>query len=150
MSGVTIDLSHILAQGPGVFLVYYRLYNRDGEAVSKTAFDPHDRAVGRIYRNHVTPPHTAGAIRRCIAKVEENPRYICGTLYPDSFDKLTIPENVHLSLFSSRGGLGISVDAAVVLVEQERREGMFNRPIQCMVFMDRASVCMLKLAYEHS
>ncbi|KAJ7089536.1 hypothetical protein C8R44DRAFT_892231 [Mycena epipterygia] len=119
--------------------LYYRLHNRDGETVSKTAFDPDDRAVGRIDRIHVTPPHTAYAIRRCIAKVEGNPRYIYGTLYPDSSNTMAIPDDAHLSLLSSRGGLGISTNSAVVLVEQERREGVFNRPMRCMVFMDRAS-----------
>ncbi|KAJ7141774.1 hypothetical protein C8R43DRAFT_1200798 [Mycena crocata] len=124
--------------------LYYRLYTRTGEAVSKTAFDPNDRALGRVDRSHIPPPHSAVAIRRCIAKAEEDARYICGLLLEHNFATVPIAENapVHLSRHSSRSGrplLGASERNAVVLVEQERREGLFNRPVACMVSMDRGS-----------
>ncbi|KAJ7639936.1 hypothetical protein B0H17DRAFT_1149152 [Mycena rosella] len=90
-------------------------------------------------RNHITPPHTAAAIRRCIAKVEGNARLICGVLYPDNSGSMPIPENAWVSLAPNRGALGMSSNTPVVLVEQERRAGVFNRPAQCMVSMDRAS-----------
>ncbi|KAJ7469334.1 hypothetical protein B0H11DRAFT_2238394 [Mycena galericulata] len=120
--------------------LYYRLYSCGGETPSKTAFDPHDPALGRVDRNHVTPPHTASSIRRCIAKVEENPRYICGELYPDNANSTAIPDGLYVSLAAAQGrGLGMSPSTAVVLVEQERREGVFNRPTKCVVSGDRGS-----------
>ncbi|KAJ6579967.1 hypothetical protein DFH09DRAFT_323934 [Mycena vulgaris] len=119
--------------------LYYRLYTRGGETASKTAFDPHDRALGRIDRNHITPPHTVAAIRRSIAKVEENARFICGALYADNSTSVPFLDNAPVSLAPGRSGLGMSASRPVVLVEQERREGVFNRPVQCMISMDRSS-----------
>ncbi|KAJ6626712.1 hypothetical protein B0H10DRAFT_1998230 [Mycena sp. CBHHK59/15] len=120
--------------------LYYRLYTRGGETASKTSFDRQDKSLGKVDRNHITPPHTAAAIRRCIAKAEENSRYICGVLYPDNSSNTSIPDGVYVALSPGAMGLGMSPRTPVVLVEQERREGVFNRSVQCMVSMDRTSI----------
>jgi hypothetical protein len=128
--------------------VYYRLYTRGGETISRRAFDPRDRAVGRLDVNHITPPHTAAALRRCIAKIEDNPRYICGTLYTNNSSNVAIPDGAYIPALSSptAARLGTSERNPLVLVEQERRQGVFNRPLQCMVSVDRRSVQTSKLS----
>ena len=50
-------------------LVYYRIYAEDGAILSKTPA-PGDPFLGRIQARYVPPPHTAKAVKRSIAKVE--------------------------------------------------------------------------------
>ena len=54
------------------FAVYYRVYvsKRDGEEKAKTSFDKSDISLGRINTLFIAPPHTAGSLKACIAKVE--------------------------------------------------------------------------------
>jgi hypothetical protein len=51
-------------------LVYYRIYAVDGAIPSKTPVTPGDPFLGRINAVSVPPPHTANAVKRSIAKVE--------------------------------------------------------------------------------
>jgi hypothetical protein len=51
-------------------LVYYRIYAEDGAIPSKTPVAPGDPFLGRIKARSVPPPHTAKAVKRSIAKVE--------------------------------------------------------------------------------
>ena len=51
-------------------LVYYRIYAEDGAIPSKTPVTPGDPFLGRIKALSVPPPHTARAVKRTIAKVE--------------------------------------------------------------------------------
>ena len=54
------------------FAVYYRVYSSEGkgEEKAKTSFDESDISLGRINTLFITPPHTAGSLKACIAKVE--------------------------------------------------------------------------------
>ena len=54
------------------FAVYYRVYlsDREGEEKAKTSFDESDLSIGRINTLFIAPPHTAGSLKACIAKVE--------------------------------------------------------------------------------
>ena len=54
------------------FAVYYRVYlsEREGEEKAKTSFDESDISLGRINTLFIAPPHTAGSLKTCIAKVE--------------------------------------------------------------------------------
>jgi hypothetical protein len=53
------------------FAVYYRVYSSEGgDKKAKTSFDESDISLGRINALLVTPPHTAGSLKACIAKVE--------------------------------------------------------------------------------
>ena len=54
------------------FAVYYRVYlsEREGEEKAKTSFDESDISLGRINTLLIAPPHTAGSLKACIAKVE--------------------------------------------------------------------------------
>ena len=53
------------------FAVYYRVYSSEGgDKKAKTSFDENDISLGRINTLLIAPPHTAGSLKACIAKVE--------------------------------------------------------------------------------
>ena len=54
------------------FAVYYRVYSSEGkrDEKAKTSFDESDISLGRINTLFIAPPHTAGSLKACIAKVE--------------------------------------------------------------------------------
>ena len=54
------------------FTVYYRVYlsGGKGDKKAKTSFDESDNSLGRINTLFIAPPHTAGSLKACIAKVE--------------------------------------------------------------------------------
>ena len=54
------------------FEVYYRIYSSEGKGEEKvtTSFDESDISLGRINTLLIAPPHTAGSLKACIAKVE--------------------------------------------------------------------------------
>ena len=55
-----------------IIAVYYRVYSSEGkgEEKAKTSFDESDISLGRINALFIAPPHTAGSLKACIAKVE--------------------------------------------------------------------------------
>ena len=55
------------------FTVYYRVYlsGGKGDKKAKTSFDESDVSLGRINSLFIAPPHTAGSLKACIAKVED-------------------------------------------------------------------------------
>ena len=50
--------------------MYYRLYDDDGEAVSKTSFDENDSSLGRIDIFTTPPPHTVASLKKRLIHVE--------------------------------------------------------------------------------
>ena len=50
--------------------MYYRLYDDDGEAVSKTSFDESDSSLGRIDIFTIPPPHLVVSLKDCLTHVE--------------------------------------------------------------------------------
>ena len=50
--------------------VYYRIYDDDGEAVSKTLFDESDSSLGRIDIFATPPPHTVASLKDRLTHVE--------------------------------------------------------------------------------
>ncbi|KIK02378.1 hypothetical protein K443DRAFT_677620 [Laccaria amethystina LaAM-08-1] len=50
--------------------VYYRVYSSEGDEKAKTSFDETDSSLGRINTLFIAPPHNAGSLKACIAKVE--------------------------------------------------------------------------------
>ena len=52
--------------------MYYRVYSSEGEGEekAKTSFDESDISLGRINTLFISPPHTVGSLKACIAKVE--------------------------------------------------------------------------------
>ncbi|KIJ95559.1 hypothetical protein K443DRAFT_11279 [Laccaria amethystina LaAM-08-1] len=51
--------------------VYYRLYDDDGGAVSKTTFGENNATLGRVNTLSVPPPHTVSSLKNCIIKSED-------------------------------------------------------------------------------
>ncbi|EDR03969.1 uncharacterized protein LACBIDRAFT_330868 [Laccaria bicolor S238N-H82] len=51
---------------------YYRVYLSEGKGdeKAKTSFDESDLSLGRINTLFIAPPHTAGSLKACIAKLE--------------------------------------------------------------------------------
>ena len=50
--------------------MYYRIYDDDGEAVSKTSFDESDSALGRIDIFTIPPLHTVASLKDRLIDVE--------------------------------------------------------------------------------
>ena len=50
--------------------MYYRFYDDDGEAVSKTSFDKSNSSLGRIDIFTIPPPHTVASLKNCLIHVE--------------------------------------------------------------------------------
>jgi hypothetical protein len=50
--------------------VYYRVYDEDCGAVSKTSFDEDDPSLGRVNTLSVPPPHTVSCLKNFIIRSE--------------------------------------------------------------------------------
>ena len=76
MIPISITASLVDASYPNTalisFEVYYRVYSSEGkgEEKAKTSFKGSDISLGRINTVFIVPPHTAGSLKACIAKVE--------------------------------------------------------------------------------
>ena len=53
-----------------MLLVYYHVYNEEGEVNSKTAFDKSNTCLGRVDTLSVAPPYTVSSLKSRIAKAE--------------------------------------------------------------------------------
>jgi hypothetical protein len=51
-------------------LVHYRVYEENGEVVSKTSFDENDSSLGRINILSIPPPHAVASLKARLAKAE--------------------------------------------------------------------------------
>ncbi|KAJ7083546.1 hypothetical protein C8R44DRAFT_822348 [Mycena epipterygia] len=109
--------------------LYYNLFTRVGEDPSKVSFNPNEPALGRIEKNHVSPPHMPEAIKRCIAKTEGKPIYAYGELYQDIAADTAMANGYRVAVIPD-DSFGSTVDKPMVLVQPERREGLYNRPIK--------------------
>ena len=50
--------------------MYYRVYDDDGEIVSKTSFDEDNLSLGRVNTLSVPPPYTVSSLKNCVIKCE--------------------------------------------------------------------------------
>ena len=50
--------------------MYYRIYDDDGGAASKTSFDEKDLYLGRVSTLSVPPSHTVSCLKNCIIMSE--------------------------------------------------------------------------------
>ena len=72
MNNVMVQLYYVLSEnGLIIFLVYYRLYDDEGEIVSKTSFDENNSSLGRVNTLSVPPPHTVSSLKNCIIISED-------------------------------------------------------------------------------
>ena len=61
----------VIRKGSYNFLVYYRVYDDEGEIVSKTSFDENNSSLGRVNTLSVPPPHTVSSLKKCIIISED-------------------------------------------------------------------------------
>ena len=66
-----MKLYHVLFENrPHEYSVYYRVYDGDGETVSKTSFGESDPSLGRVTALAVPPPHTVSCLKNFIIMSE--------------------------------------------------------------------------------
>jgi len=71
MNNVMVQLYHVLLRITLKRLsVYYRVYDDDGGAVSKTSFGENDPSLGRVNTLSVPPPHTVSCLKNFIIRTE--------------------------------------------------------------------------------
>ena len=116
--------------------MYYRIYAEDGSIPSKTPAAPGDPFLGRIKARLVPPPHTAKAVRRCIAKMENIKDRTSTTLFLTPYSQSPMADNDKVTILS-RTGPGSTPQEPLALVaklsnsersdlESEGRGGLAN------------------------
>jgi hypothetical protein len=122
---------HGTAHSSGGISVYYRLFTQVGEDTSKLSFDDNEPALGRVDSILVPLPHTYGAIKRYIAKVEGKPIYAYSELYENTLAEQAIDDNKYVFL-GHEDTAGWTADKPMALVQPERRPGLLNRPVKVL------------------
>ncbi|KAJ7663318.1 hypothetical protein DFH06DRAFT_1189982 [Mycena polygramma] len=119
--------------------LYYQLYTWTGEDSSNTGFDSTEPSVGRLERFRIPPPLGPSSIKRTIAKAEEKRIYAYAALYEDvSADLTMVDGSVYPSI--SDGTAGSAKERPMVLVQPERRQGLYNRPFKRIAITDGSHV----------
>lgn len=111
--------------------VYYRCFTQVGEDTSKLSFDDNEPALGRVDSILVPLPHTYGAIKRYIAKVEGKPIYAYSELYENTLAEQAIDDNKYVFL-GHEDTAGWTADKPMALVQLERRPGLLNRRVKVL------------------
>jgi hypothetical protein len=105
--------------------VYYRLYNRGGEEPSARSFDTSEPSLGRVKRESIPPPRNVLAVKRRIARAEGKPIYQMADLFTDVTADNARPSNALVD-----DACGSSKENPILIVQPERRPGLYNRPVQ--------------------
>ena len=72
MNNVTVKLYYVLSENRlDEFSVYYRVYDDDGEIVSKTSFDESIPSLGHLNTLSVPPPQTVSSLKNRIIMSED-------------------------------------------------------------------------------
>lgn len=120
--------------------VYYHLFTEFGEDTSTVSFDPGEPALGRIKKIDISPPHTPATIKRCIARAEKKPIYAyTAQLFADISCETPMDDGSFVSLFRD-DCVGSTADKPMVLVQPERRAGLYNVPIK-VIRIGNSFVC---------
>ena len=116
--------------------MYYRIYAEDGSIPSKTPAAPGDPFLGRIKARLVPPPHTAKAVKRCIAKMENIKDRTSTTFFLTQYSQSPMADDDQVTILS-RTGPGSTPQEPLALVaklsdsersdlESEGRRGLAN------------------------
>ncbi|KAJ6489912.1 hypothetical protein C8R45DRAFT_992127 [Mycena sanguinolenta] len=116
--------------GNDVPQLHYRLYNRGGEARSVRPLDWNEPSLGRIKRELICPPRNALCVKTRIAKLEGKPIY----QFADLFTGVEA-DNPHPSAASVKDRVGYDEENPILIVQPERRPGLFNRPVQIVALL---------------
>jgi hypothetical protein len=120
----TLLSAHELSAHAGVS-VYYRLYNRGGEEKSVRQFDASEPGLGNVKREPICPPRNALSVKHRIGEVEGKPIY----QYADLFKDLQADHPLSSAGFV-HDAAGCAQEHPILLVQPERRPGLYNRPVQ--------------------
>ena len=100
------------------FSVYYRVYHEDGAIATKRPAYLNDIYIGRIRSKWVTPPHTAGSLKRCLSSMENiNPNNLKTKLFASVSNQSALADEAPISLTSNQT-LGIIPEDPVILVSE--------------------------------
>ncbi|EDR07291.1 uncharacterized protein LACBIDRAFT_299041 [Laccaria bicolor S238N-H82] len=113
--------------------VYYRIYSSEGkgDTKAKTSFDESDISLGRINLLFIAPPHTAGSLKACIAKVEGvvtpgHPLYKHVKLFEDMNGDTAMSDTDVIS-FQGDTYPGSDADDPVALVKPDGPDSKFTK-----------------------
>ncbi|KAJ7759353.1 hypothetical protein DFH07DRAFT_444313 [Mycena maculata] len=107
--------------------LYYHLFTPFEEDTSRVSFNPHEPALGRVEKIHISPPHSPTTIKQHIAKVEGKSIYAyVAQLFRDISANTTM--NGYISLLR----VGLTADKPLVLVQPQRRAGLYNIPVKVL------------------
>jgi len=95
--------------------LYYLLYADGYEMPSKVANDPEEPSLGRIRADCVAPPRSLTSIKRCISRVEGNPRLVNSDLFADISCDTPLKEG-HISILRTDGP-GLSPNEPMAIVQ---------------------------------
>ncbi|KAJ6457921.1 hypothetical protein C8R45DRAFT_1183988 [Mycena sanguinolenta] len=112
--------------------LYYRLFTWTGEDRSKVSFNSTEPAVGRVEKILISPPHGLETIKRSIAKVECKPIYRYSDVYENLLAQEALSDRAYLALMEGTT-IGLTEEDLMVLVQPERRAGLYNRPVKLVV-----------------
>ncbi|KAJ7122220.1 hypothetical protein C8R44DRAFT_852936 [Mycena epipterygia] len=109
--------------------LYYHLFTPFGEDISIVSFSQNEPALGRVEKIQISPPYSPGTIKQHIAKTEGKSIYAYSAqLYQDISADAAMVYNIRSSLPDD--SVGSTADKPMVLVQPERRAGLYNRPIK--------------------
>jgi hypothetical protein len=112
--------------------VHYHLHTLTGEDLSTRAFNPKEPAIGRVDKLEIAPPTDVLALKRCIARVEQKPIYVYGNLYGDVDETEPWDDKTHLADVHAGTFPGSTAAAPLLIVQPERRPGLYNRPLNVL------------------
>jgi len=100
MNNITVQLYYMSSENQAhEFSVYYRVYDDDGDSVSKTSFDENNPSLGRINTFSVPPPHIVSNLKNCIIKSEDLSGHIT-QLFEDEASESAMNDSDAITLLS--------------------------------------------------
>jgi len=112
--------------------LYYLLYADGYEMPSKVANDPEEPSLGRIRADCVAPPRSLTSIKRCISRVEGNPRLVNSDLFADTSCDTPLKEGQIFILRTD--GPGLSPDEPMAIVQLKSiQDGSDGRYLRCLI-----------------
>lgn len=103
-----------------IVIVYYQLFGDASILQSRQAFDSEDHSIGRVPRNKVKPPHTAGIVKRYIAQLEGfDPSQVGGIFFNPEDSGDAIPDDQRLPTEDGARGTAMDLPLAVAVTERE-------------------------------
>jgi len=97
--------------------VYYRVYHKDGAIATKRPAYLDDIYIGRIRSKWVTPPHTAGSLKRCLSSMENIKSPEKTKLFASVSNRSALADQAPISLKSNQT-VGIIPEDPVILLSE--------------------------------